>query len=307
MKNLVFVLMSGLFIGNFCGVRAQKPFYESYDVTSDSVFMTWAEGPAVDADGVLYAVNYGHKGTIGYVKTNGAHELFVNLPEGSVGNGIRLWKDHTLFVADYTNHNILQINIPDKTISVFAHNDQMNQPNDLAITSEGIIYASDPDWENSTGRLWMIDREGKFTLLESDMGTTNGIEVSPDEKHLYVNESDQRNVWVYDIQEDGTVANKQLLKKFEKYGMDGMRCDIKGNLYVTRMSKGTVAVLSPEGELLREIALKGDKPTNVAFGGEDGKTVYVTVADRGAIEAFRTEIPGRSISLIKLWYGIVDR
>ncbi|WP_462319756.1 SMP-30/gluconolactonase/LRE family protein [Marinilabilia sp.] len=307
MKNVVYVIAIGLLFGNLSGVSAQRPFYESFDVTPDSVFMTWAEGPAVDTDGVLYAVNYGHKGTIGLVKPDGTHELFVNLPEGSVGNGIRLWKNKTLFVADYTNHNILQINIPDKTISVFAHNDQMNQPNDLAITSEGVIYASDPDWENSTGNLWMIDQEGNFTLLESGMGTTNGVEVSPDEKHLYVNESNQRNVWVYDISEDGTVANKRLLKKFEDYGMDGMRCDIEGNLYVTRMSKGTVAVLSPEGKLIREVVLKGDKPTNVAFGGEDGKTVYVTVADRGAIEAFRTEIPGRSFSLIKLWNGELDR
>jgi sugar lactone lactonase YvrE len=153
----------------------------------------------------------------------------------------------------------------------------------------------------------MIDQEGNFILLESGMGTTNGVEVSPDEKHLYVNESNQRNVWVYDISEDGTLANKRLLKKFEDYGMDGMRCDIEGNLYVTRMSKGTVAVLSPEGKLILEVVLKGDKPTNVAFGGEDGKTVYVTVADRGAIEAFRTEIPGRSFSLIKLWNGELDR
>ncbi|PWE00163.1 SMP-30/gluconolactonase/LRE family protein [Marinilabilia rubra] len=306
MKNLVFIMV-GFLIGNLSGLSAQKPFYESYDVTPDSVFMTWAEGPAVDTDGVLYAVNYGQKGTIGLVKPDGTHELFVNLPEGSVGNGIRFWKNNTLLVADYTNHNILQINIPEKTISVFAHNDQMNQPNDLAITSEGVIYASDPDWENSTGNLWMIDKDGNFTLLESGMGTTNGVEVSPDEKHLYVNESNQRNVWVYDINEDGTVANKRLLKKFEDYGMDGMRCDIEGNLYVTRMSKGTVAVLSPEGDLIREVVLKGDKPTNVAFGGEDGKTVYVTVADRGAIEAFRTEIPGRSISLMKLWNGVEDR
>lgn len=301
MKHIMYIMV-GLLTVSISGINAQKPLCESYDVTPDSVFMTWAEGPAVDAGGVLYAVNYGHQGTVGYVNPDGAHGLFVDLPEGSVGNGIRFWKNNTLYLADYTNHNILQINISDKTIRVFANNEDMNQPNDLAITSEGIIYASDPDWENSTGNLWMIDQEGNFTLLDSGMGTTNGVEVSPDEKHLYVNESNQRNVWVYDIREDGTIANKRLLKKFEDYGLDGMRCDIEGNLYVTRFGKGTVVVLSPEGKILREIALKGDKPTNVAFGGADGQTVFVTVADRGAIEAFRTENPGRSFSLIKLWY-----
>jgi gluconolactonase len=128
------------------------------------------------------------------------------------------------------------------------------------------------------------------------------VEVSPDEKSLYVNESNHLNIWIYDIMDDGTIANKRLFKKFEDYGMDGMRCDVEGNLYVTRIGKGTVAILSPEGELLKEVVLKGDKPTNVAFGGDDGQTVYVTVADRGAIEAFRTEFPGRSFLLMKLWY-----
>ncbi|MGM0376712.1 MAG: SMP-30/gluconolactonase/LRE family protein, partial [Bacteroidota bacterium] len=133
------------------------------------------------------------------------------------------------------------------------------------------------------------------------MGTTNGIEVSPDEKHLYVNESNNRNVWVFDIQEDGSLSNKRLLTNFDDYGMDGMRCDEKGNLYITRMEKGTVVVVSTGGEILREIELKGKKPTNVAFGGKDGRTIYVTVADRGAIEAFRTEYTGRSYQMKKMW------
>jgi len=302
MRKIGYALLASLVMGFYINVTGQKTNYESFDITPDSVFLPWAEGPAVDADGVLYAVNYKQKGTIGLVKPDGAHELFVNLPEGSVGNGIRLWKHDCLLIADYTNHNILQINIPDKTIRVMAHNDSMSQPNDLAITSAGMIYVSDPDWENNTGKVWMIDQQGKFTLLETDMGTTNGIEVSPDENHLYVNESNQGNVWIYDILEDGTIANKQLFKKFEDFGMDGMRCDVKGNLYISRIGKGTIAILSPDGKLLHEVVLKGDKSSNVAFGGTDGKMVYVTLADRGAIEAFRTEFPGRSSSLIELWY-----
>jgi gluconolactonase len=296
-----FILLVLLQSSIFFALTAQEPFYESYDVTSDSVFMPWAEGPAVDPEGVLYAVNYRNKGTIGFVKSDGKHGLFVNLPRGSVGNGIRLWNNEALLVADYTGHNILQIDIKNKKIDVLAHDAGMNQPNDLAITSGGIIYASDPDWQNKNGNLWMIDRQGNVTLLEPDMGTTNGVEVSPEEKLLYVNESDQRNIWVYDIHENGTLGNKRLFIAFEDYGMDGMRCDMNGNLYVARFGKGTVAILSPEGKMLHEVVLKGDKPTNLAFGGKDGKTVFVTVADRGAIEAFRTEIPGRAYSLIGNW------
>ena len=124
------------------------------------------------------------------------------------------------------------------------------------------------------------------------MGTTNGIEVSPDDKLLYVNESVQRKVWVYDIQSDGSLARKRLLIEFPDYGLDGMRCDVDGNLYITRHGKGTVAVVSPAGKLLREVDVLGRKPTNVCFGGVDGRTCYVTEADKGRIVQFRTDRPG---------------
>jgi gluconolactonase len=133
------------------------------------------------------------------------------------------------------------------------------------------------------------------------MGTTNGIEVSPDGKKLYVNETNQRNIWAYDLSADGEISNKHLLISFSNYLMDGMRCDVEGNLYVTRTEKGVVAKVSPEGELLMEIELAGKNCTNIAFGGPDGRTCYVTVADRGNIEVFRAEAPGRSWKLFRDW------
>jgi sugar lactone lactonase YvrE len=75
--------------------------------------------------------------------------------------------------------------------------------------------------------------------------------------------------------------------------MDGMRCDIEGNLYVTRYGKGTVAKVSPKGEVLLEISLEGKNCSNLAFGGPDGRTCYVTLADRGNVEYFRADKPGR--------------
>src|SRR5690606_30268150 len=91
----------------------------------------------------------------------------------------------------------------------------------------------------------------------------------------------------------GEIDNKRLLIRFEDFGMDGMRCDVAGNLYITRWGKGTVAVVSPRGEVLREIELAGKNCTNIAFGGADGCTCYVTVADRGNVETFRADVPGR--------------
>ena len=75
-----------------------------------------------------------------------------------------------------------------------------------------------------------------------------------------------------------------------------MRCDNQGNLYVTRYGKGTIVKLSSDGELLREIKLKGKKPSNLAFGGKDGKTIYVTLQDRSYIENFRVENAGRTFN-----------
>ena len=79
--------------------------------------------------------------------------------------------------------------------------------------------------------------------------------------------------------------------------MDGMRCDQNGNLYITRHGKGTVVKLSSQGVLLKEIKLKGKKPSNIAFGGKDGRTAYITLQDRGYIESFRVEVPGRAFSV----------
>ncbi len=267
---------------------------ETMDFTDPELFTGGIEGPAVSAEGDIYAVNFDVQGTIGKVSPDGTASLFITLPEGSIGNGIRFLSTGDMLIADYTNHNVLMVNMADKTISVWAHEPDMNQPNDLAITSKDVVFASDPNWKESTGNLWRIDPDGSTTLLESGMGTTNGIEASPDEQRLYVNESVQRNVWVYDLSETGEVSNKRLLIKFEDYGMDGMRCDIKGNLYITRHGKGTVAIISPDGELIQEIKTKGTKPSNIAFGGPDGKTCYVTLQDRGCIESFRAEFPGRA-------------
>ena len=268
------------------------------DHVSDGIFTTGIEGPATGPDGALYVVNLGKDGTIGRVDETGKATLFLTLPEGSIGNGIRFGSDGTMYIADYPRHNILRV-APDSTsVSVFAHLPNAHQPNDIALAPDGTLYASDPNWTKvDDGQLWRIDRDGRVQLLESGMGTTNGIEVSPDGKRLYVNESVQRNVWVYDLAADGSISNKRLLIRFDDHGMDGMRCDADGNLYIARYDAGVVAVVSPEGKLLRDVPLKGRKPTNVAFGGSDGRQVFVTVQDRGAVETFQADRPGREYGL----------
>lgn len=276
-----------------------EELFVSREFTPVNGFTSGIEGPACDAAGNLYAVNYERQHTIGKVTPDGDSSVFVELPTGSIGNGIRFNSAGFMFIADYTNHNVLKVDMDTRDISVHAHEPTMNQPNDIAIGANDILYASDPNWNASTGQIWRVDTDGAVTLLEADMGTTNGIEVSPDERVLYVNESAQRNVWAYDLSPEGEVSNKRLLIQFPDFNMDGMRCDIEGNLYITRHGKGTVAKLSPAGEVLLEVQLTGKLCSNLAFGGSDGCTCYVTMADRGNVEVFRADLPGRSWQLFQ--------
>lgn len=276
-----------------CAAAAASDFVVR-DHVGDGVFTAGIEGPASGADGALYVVNLGRDGTIGRVDANGNAELFVSLPTGSIGNGIRVAGDGALLVADYSGHAVLRVDPATRAVSVFARLDGAHQPNDIAQAPDGTLYASDPDWANpDNGQLWRIDRDGRASLLETGMGTPNGIEVSPDGRRLYVNESVQRTVWVYDRGDDGALSSKRLLIRFDDHGMDGMRCDADGNLYIARYGAGVVAIVSPAGQLLREVPLRGRKPTNVAFGGADGRQVFVTLQDRGAIETFRADRRGR--------------
>lgn len=276
--------------------RDAETLFEARDYVGDGVFTAGIEGPASGPDGALYVVNFAREGTIGRVvggpDNQGRASLFVALPEGSIGNGIRFAANGDMIVADYKAHRLLRI-APDGATKVFAAMPDAHQPNDIARAPDGRFYASDPDWKNESGRLWRIDRDGAVHLLEDNMGTTNGIEVSPDGRRLYVGESVQRRIWVYDLDAKGALSNKRLFAQFSDHGLDGMRCDRAGNLYVTRYGAGRVAFFAPDGRLLREIATKGRTPTNIAFGSVDGRTAYVTMQDRGAIESFRTAIPGR--------------
>ena len=292
-KNISNVVLM-LLIGASCTANAQSKrdrlLFTSSVLTPVNSFTTGVEGPAVDKKGNLYAVNYQREGTIGIVTPDGKADLFVNLPEGSIGNGIRFDSKGNMLIADYTMHNILKVDMASNKITVFAHNDKMSQPNDIAIDNKDRLYASDPNWKAGTGRIWRIDTDGKFTLLDS-MATVNGIDVSPDQKTLYVNEL--LKIWAYSLSSQGEISDKRLLIEFPDFGMDGLRVDVDGNIYQARYGKGVVAKISPQGKLLKEIVLKGKKPTNIAFGGSDGCTMYVTLQDERNLETFRVDRPGR--------------
>ncbi|WP_245288170.1 SMP-30/gluconolactonase/LRE family protein [Bradyrhizobium sp. Ec3.3] len=278
---------------------AQTKLFESAQVTPAGEYTFGIEGPAVDLDGNLFVVNLGKPGTIGRLPAGGAaSETFAELPQGSVGNSIRFDRDGTMFVADYKGHNIFALPKGNAEPRLWFHSDEMKQPNDMTMARDGTIYASDPNWKGREGHVWRIAKaadgsvQGQIMTAPRAMGTTNGIDLSPDGKTLYVGESNSGEVWSYTIR--GTeLTDAKLIKTFQPDTIDGLRTDVSGRLYVARILKGTIAVMKPNGAVQREVALKGKEPTNLAFGGDDGKTVFVTQRQGGFIEAFRTDQQGR--------------
>jgi sugar lactone lactonase YvrE len=303
--NRAISLLCGLAIAwlAISSANAQEALFQASQVTPSGEYTFGIEGPAVDAQGNLYVVNFGKPGTIGKLPAGASQsELFAELPEGSVGVAIRFDAQGRMFVADYKKHNIFLVGPGGKDVATYFHSDDFNQPNDLTIATDGTIYASDPNWKQHDGQIWRIGKSadgrvlGEKMTADRRMSTTNGIDLSPDGKTLYVGESDTREIWSYRI--DGTrLASPRLVKRFPDFDIDGLRTDTEGTLFVARILKGTIAVLSPQGKLKREIRLGAKEPTNLAFGGPDGKTVFVTQRQGGFIESFRTDHPGRETCL----------
>ena len=179
---------------------------------------------------------------------------------------------------------------------------RLNSPNDLALHSDGSVYFTDPPYgvkkeerELDFQGVYRIAPDGTLTLLVRDMVRPNGIVLSPDERRLYVDDSQAKLVNVYKLRRDGSVTGGRLLIDLARYGTrvcDGMAIDAKGNLYVT----GTdgVYVVSPKGELIAKIQCPA-QCTNCCFGGPDRQTLFVTGRQRhggGSLYRVRVPIPG---------------
>jgi gluconolactonase len=185
---------------------------------------------------------------------------------------------------------------------------RFNGPNDISIRSDGSIYLADNDFGlRGAGRsplkelqdgIWRI-KDGTTTRVLSDTqlgGIPNGITFSPDEKYLYLSAGNK--IKRYPVKADGTLDDPQLFAEGVGIG-DGMRVDTQGNLYSTGgAGPGVVRVTSPAGKLLGTINLPilGAEPkkqicsTNVAFGNDDGRMLYIAGCD--AVYKIRLRVPG---------------
>jgi signal peptidase len=278
---------------------AEPAVFVSKRLTPVNSFRRGIEGPAVDSAGNLFVVNFQENGDIGRLASGASNPVqFARLPAGSIGNGIRFDQHGRMYVADYKRHNIFVFEPGQATPRSFFHSENFAQPNDLAVGPDGTIYASDPVFSPAGGRVWRITRGADGTAsgapMTSDrpMKVPNGLDLSPDGGTLYVSESGAREIWAYRI--DGTtLRDPRLVKRFDSGELDGLRTDLDGRIYVARLGEGKIAVVASDGTLVREITLLGMEPTNLTFGGADGRMVYVTQKDGRFVEAFRVDRPGR--------------
>lgn len=220
-------------------------------------------------------------------------------PSGN-SNGNALDSSQRLISAEHGNRRVslTQENGEIITLADRYGGKKLNSPNDLAIHSDGSIYFSDPPYgikpeqeELGFYGVYRLTPDGTLTLLVDDFVRPNGIVFSPDETKLYVNDSEEGHIRVFDVTPEGMLENGNLfaeLKPPSKLGSaDGMKADIEGNIYST--GAGGVWVFTPDGELLGIIETP-EAPANIAWGDRDRQTLYITA--KTSIYRLRLPIPG---------------
>lgn len=222
---------------------------------------------------------------------------------GELGsNGLYLSNDGDLLLAQHGDRRIARMEAPlDEpdvnftTIAGSYNGLRLNSPNDLVQHSNGDIYFTDtqygledrmedPSKEIDFQGVYRVTTEGEVILLTDELSRPNGIELSPDEKTLYVaNSSGENPIWMaYDITEDGNLANGRVFHDASDFvgvdpgSQDGMDVDANGNIYAT--GPGGVWIFSPDGTVLGKI--KTNKPTANCTIGQDGKTLFITADDQ---------------------------
>ena len=179
---------------------------------------------------------------------------------------------------------------PDGSVTVIANSFQgkrLLRPNDVVVKSDGSIYFTDPggnaapeQWDVTISGVYRVSADlGSMSLIVDDMVRPNGLAFSPDESILYVADSRRRHVRAYDMLPNGTVAKETSrvfadLNGSEPGVPDGIKLDTSGNLYSG--GSGGLFVIDPKGKKLGRIVHGQPATTNVAFGGDDWKTLYFT-------------------------------
>ena len=243
----------------------------------------FTEGPVWDQSGFLY-VSDETINKIYRLHLDGKKEEVIALgdPDGNTFD-----RQHRLIDCASVLRAIIEVT-PDGKYKILAdryEGKKFNSPNDVIVGPDGALYFTDPTLDLVAGEkqevpfqgVYRLDAKGNIRLLTKDLTQPNGLAFSPDGKHFYVDDSEQRNIRVYDVAHDGTLTNGRIFGE-EPGGKDdgvpdGMKVDQNGNIFVTG-PKG-IWVWDAKGNHLGTIVMP-EQPANLAWGDKDYRTLYIT-------------------------------
>lgn len=211
-------------------------------------------------------------------------------------NGLTLDRQGRLIACEHGLRRVTRTET-DGAITVLADHYQgkrLNSPNDAVVRGDGTIYFTDPPYgvryeerEVDFQGVYRISPDGKtLTLVVKDFHMPNGLAFSPDEKILYINDTERGHIRAFDVAADGTLTYGRVFAG-RTPGADGMKVDIEGNVYCT--TSAGVMVFNGTGKQLGTFSLP-EQPANCAFGDVDGKSLYVTC--RTGLYRLRLTVPG---------------
>jgi gluconolactonase len=243
----------------------------------------FTEGPVWDEEGFLY-ISDETINKIYRLNPDGKKEEVIALgdPDGNTFD-----HQHRLIDCASVLRAIIEVTPEGKYKILADHYDgkKLNSPNDVIVGPDGALYFTDPTLDLVAGEkqeipfqgVYRLDAKGTVKLLTKDLTQPNGLAFSPDGKHFYVDDSEQRNIRVYDVASDGTLTNGRIFGE-EPGGKgdgvpDGMKMDKNGNLFVTG-PKG-IWVWDANGNHLGTIVMP-EQPANLNWGDKDYRSLYIT-------------------------------
>ena len=257
----------------------------------------FTEGPVWDSRGFLYfSDEAGNKIYRLYPGGKKEEVIAVGDPDGNTFD-----RQHRLIDCSSVLRALLEVT-PEGKYKILADNDhgkKLNTPNDVVVGPDGALYFTNPNMDFRPGMkqeipfqgVYRLDDKGNVRLLTKDLAQPNGLAFSPDGKRFYVDDSEQRNIRVYDTTTDGSLTNGRIFGK-EPGGKDegvpdGMKVDNRGNLFVVG-PKG-IWVWNAKGNHLGTIVIP-EQPANLAWGDKDYRALYITATT--SVYRLETETQG---------------
>jgi len=272
----------------------------SRDIFRGRPLGSFLEGPSFDRDGNLYVVDIAH-GRIFRVSPAGAFTVVTEY-DGSP-NGLKIHRDGRLFVADRRN-GIVEVDPANGKVSVLIGPEQLpgfKGPNDLFFASNGDLYFTDQGdtgLHDPTGRVFRYDTSGNLHCLIDNVPSPNGLVMDPEESALYIAVTRANAIWRMPFRQDGSINRVGLFAQLVGgMGPDGLAVDTEGNLVIAHAGLGTVWLFSAQGLPIHKLPACDHSPltTNIAYGGPDNKSLYITESESGSILIADMPEPGRKM------------